>query len=146
MPSPSPSDAVAAIRARGLRMSAPRRLVIEALYAAAGPVTAEQVARAGLPLASVYRNLCALEDAGLVDRVATGHGAAVFAVRGDRPPAVASCERCGARSAIDPDTLERLRALVREACGLRHAFAHGAVTGLCADCAARAVRSPSCAA
>ena len=138
MPSPlDVSTALAAVRARGLRLSGPRRLVIEALFAAAGPVTAEQVARGRLPLGSVYRNLEALQAIGLVDRVSVGGSAALFAVRGARPAAVASCERCGARSEIDLETVERLRRLVREACGLRDAFAHGAVTGLCVACASR---------
>ena len=143
--------AVTAARARGLRLSEARRRVIEALYTAEGPVTAEQVA-AGLggrlpPLAtaSVYRNLTALERAGLVERVSFAGGAAVFGVHGRRPAAVAACERCGARADIDAATLERLRVLVRAACGLREAFAHGAVSGLCPRCAqAASVRtSPS---
>jgi len=55
------------VRACGLRLSASRRLVLEALFAAAGPVSAEAIADglAGrLPpadLASTYRNLETLE-------------------------------------------------------------------------------------
>lgn len=149
---PGPGDVIAAVttvRAHGLRVSAARRRVLEALFAADGPVTAEQLAGGlggrmpRLDLASVYRNLAALEQIGVVDRVALGHGASVFGVRGHRPPAVAVCERCGARSAIDGQTLEHLRSLVRGACGLSQAFAHGAVVGLCEPCAARAGRTAS---
>lgn len=64
--------ALAALRQRGTRVSASRRLVLEALFVAGGPVTAESIAR-GLEghvtptdLASVYRNLETLEQVGLV--------------------------------------------------------------------------------
>ena len=144
---PGSSDVIAAItavRAHGLRVSAPRRQVIEALHAAGGPVTAEQLAGGlggrwpRLDLGSVYRNLAALEEVGVVDRVALGRGASVFGVHATRPLAVAVCERCGARASIDADTLERVQGLIRGACGLRQAFAHAAVSGLCERCAARA--------
>ncbi|HWM08978.1 MAG TPA: transcriptional repressor, partial [Solirubrobacteraceae bacterium] len=68
----SVETAVHVLRARGLRVSAARRLVIEALFAAERPLTADEVA-AGLEgwlpssdLASVYRNLDTLEEIGLV--------------------------------------------------------------------------------
>ena len=40
----TPTAAVGALRARGLRVSAARRLVLEALYASEGPVSAEDIA------------------------------------------------------------------------------------------------------
>jgi Fur family transcriptional regulator, ferric uptake regulator len=143
---PRPTDvpsAINAVRASGFRVSGPRRGVIEALFAAEGPVTAEQLAGGlggrlpRLDLASVYRNLGALERIGIVDRVTLGNGAAVYGAGDHGPPAVAVCERCGSRSAIDGDTLDRLRALVLGACGFSQAFAHGAVVALCEPCGAR---------
>ena len=72
--------AMSALRARGMRISAARRLVIEAVYATRAPVSAEQIA-AGLggrlpasDLGSVYRNLETLERAGLVRHFHAGHG------------------------------------------------------------------------
>ena len=51
-------DALGEMRRRGLRVSAPRRLVIAALFAAQGPCSAEHLARRlELDLASVYRKL-----------------------------------------------------------------------------------------
>src|SRR4029078_11418005 len=64
--------AVDELRAHGLRLSASRRLVLEALFAAGRPVTAEEIASGmygRLPrcdLASVYRNLETLEELGPV--------------------------------------------------------------------------------
>ena len=60
--------AAEAIRASGLRLSAARRLVLEALYRAESPVKAEEIASGldgNLPrsdLASVYRNLETFEQ------------------------------------------------------------------------------------
>ena len=65
-------DAVALLRASGLRVTGARRLVLEALFAVERPVAADEIA-AGLEgvlplsdLASVYRNLETLEHVGLV--------------------------------------------------------------------------------
>src|SRR6476619_1748373 len=69
------SSAVALMRERGLRVSAARRLVVEALFAADGPMSAEQIAEGiggrvpSADIASVYRNLQAFEDIGLVRHV-----------------------------------------------------------------------------
>jgi len=52
------ADALGEMRRRGLRVSAPRRLVLQALFAADGPCSAEHLARAlDLDPASVYRKL-----------------------------------------------------------------------------------------
>ena len=82
---PDLDSAVNALRARGLRVSAARRLVLEALYSAPAPVTADQIAHglAGrLPrsdLASVYRNLETLEEVGLIRHFHLGHGPGLYA-------------------------------------------------------------------
>ena len=76
----SVEDAVEALKAEGLRVSAARRLLIEALFAAGGPVTAEQIAAGSggrVPesdVGSVYRNLELLERVGLVRHAHLGHG------------------------------------------------------------------------
>ena len=64
---PDAEQAMAALRKRGMRISAARRLVIEAVYEAKTPVSAEQIAAGlggrlpGSDLGSVYRNLETLE-------------------------------------------------------------------------------------
>ncbi|HEV7364078.1 MAG TPA: transcriptional repressor, partial [Solirubrobacteraceae bacterium] len=102
LPAPTLEAAMAAVRARGLRLSTARRLVLEALFAAAAPVTAERLASgldSRLPpsdLASVYRNLEMLEALGLVRHVHMGHGPGRYALAGPHAPEYVSCERCGA--------------------------------------------------
>jgi Fe2+ or Zn2+ uptake regulation protein len=59
--------AFAVVRREGLRLSAARRIVLQALFAADGPITAERIASgldgrlATLDLTSVYRNFVQLQ-------------------------------------------------------------------------------------
>jgi len=144
LPAPTLEAAMAAVRARGLRLSTARRLVLEALFAAAEPVTAERLASgldSRLPpsdLASVYRNLEMLEALGLVRHVHMGHGPGRYALAGAHAPEYVSCERCGAYVTLAPEALDGVRAAVREACGYRARFTHFPVVGLCAACATEA--------
>ena len=138
--------AVDALRARGLRVSAARRLVLEALYAAPAPITAEQIASglAGrLPrsdLASVYRNLETLEEVGLVRHFHLGHGPGLYALAGAARSEYLVCDSCNAVLAVDPARAGAVRAAdPRRASATRPRFSHFPIVGLCA--AARA-RSP----
>jgi Fur family ferric uptake transcriptional regulator len=137
LPAPTLEAAMAAVRARGLRLSTARRLVLEALFAAAAPVTAERLASGidgCLPpsdLASVYRNLEMLEALGLVRHVHMGHGPGRYALAGPHA-------RCGAYVALAPEALDGVRAAVREACGYTARFTHFPVVGLCPGCASEA--------
>ena len=66
---------IKALRARGLRLTAPRHVVLGALFAADGPVSAEYIAELhDLELTSVYRNLESLELHGVARHVHLGHG------------------------------------------------------------------------
>jgi Fe2+ or Zn2+ uptake regulation protein len=132
--------AVAALRARGLRVSAARRLVLEALYAADGPVGADAIASGldgRLPasdLASVYRNLETLEGLGLVSHVHLGHGPGLYAVAGQGPREFLSCEHCGAHLAVPPAALDEVRDALRASFGWEARFTHFPVVGACPSC------------
>lgn len=133
--------ALAVLREEGMRVSAARRLVLEVLYAAEGPVTAEQIAsglRGRLPqsdLGSVYRNLDTLERAGLVCHTHTGHGPGRYSPAGATPRPSACCERCGTSVPLTPAGAEAVRAAVHEACGFEAGFVHFPLFGLCPRCA-----------
>jgi Fur family transcriptional regulator, ferric uptake regulator len=128
-------EAVEALRERGLRLSTSRRLVLQALFAADGPVSAEQLARGlELELTSVYRNLETLERHGLVRHVHLGHGAGLYALVGRGEREYLYCERCGAVRAVEPGELDRLRAPIRRQFGFEVRFTHFALVGTCADC------------
>ena len=138
---PDVSSALNALRMRGLRVSAARRLVLEALYRADGPVTAEEIAAGlggrlpGSDLGSVYRNLDTLEREGLIGHAHVGHGPGLYALHARRPDAIACCEGCGERRVIDRRQLAALRVAIRDACGLEPAFGHFPLLGLCTTCA-----------
>ena len=137
---PDLDSAVAALRAGGLRVSAARRLVLEALYSSDRPITAEQIASgvAGrIPrsdLASVYRNLETLEEVGLVRHFHLGHGPGLYAPSLDRREYLV-CDSCNAVTAVEPERMEPVRALIRKRFGYEARFSHFPILGLCADCA-----------
>src|ERR1700754_1044273 len=133
---PSLISALGALRMRGLRISAARRQVLEALYAAAAPLTAEQIA-AGVPgsdLASVYRNLDVLEELGLVRHMHLGHGAGRYALATSEAIEFVTCERCGAFEALDTHRLEAVRDAIERECGYVARFTHFPIVGVCPAC------------
>ena len=132
--------AIAALRAGGLRVSAARRLVLGALFAAEAPATVEELAD-GLggrvprsDVASTYRNLETLETLGLVRHMHLGHGPGRYVLAAREARDYLACERCGDLLAADTDDLEPVRALVREAFGFEARFGHFPIVGLCPDC------------
>ncbi len=140
---PSVESAVNTVRARGLRVSAARRLLIEGLFAASGPVTAEELAGGlggWLPrsdLASACRNLETLERIGLVCHVHLGHGPARYALATAAEHEYVACEVCGGFQAVAPSLLDPVRAAVRAATGHEARFDHFPIVGRCQACAER---------
>jgi Fe2+ or Zn2+ uptake regulation protein len=140
VPAPTVAAAVGALRHRGLRLSAARRVVLEALFAAGRPVTAEEIA-AGVggrvqpsDLASVYRNLEVLERLGVVRHLHLGHGPGLYAPAGSGHEVVA-CERCGSHAVLPPRLADALRAAVQRTLGYEPRFSHLAMPALCPACA-----------
>lgn len=90
------------------RVSAARRVIAEQAARMDGVFTAESLharvvaARPGIGLATVYRALAAMADAGYIVRVGERDGAALYAVcghPGHHHHAV--CERCGAIAPVE---------------------------------------------
>ena len=131
-------DAVAALRARGLRVSMARRLVLETLFTAEQPLPAERIAETlQLDLASVYRNLETFEQHGLVRHFHLGHSPGLYALvtqSGQRE--YLYCERCQTVTAVESDQLDPLRDSVRQQFGYDVHFTHFAMIGICQDCSA----------
>ena len=138
---PSLHSAMGALRARGMRVSAARRSILAALYAVQAPLTADELAGDG-DVASVYRNLDALEALGLVRHVHAGHGPGRYTIIGASGEVeFLACERCHTVEVIDPARLDGPRALIERELGLRPRFTHFPLVGLCAGCAT-AARAP----
>jgi Fur family transcriptional regulator, ferric uptake regulator len=132
--------AITTLRVRGLRVSAARRLVLEALFAAEGPVTAEAIAAGlggrlpGSDLASVYRNLDTLEGIGLVSHFHVAHGAGLYALAAQSGTGYVACEGCGAHRPLDQSTVAKVAAVLREACGYEPQLVHFPIVGRCPEC------------
>lgn len=129
------------LRARGERMTAPRRAVLLALARRSGHVTAEQVvadlaAGGGAHRSSVYRTLEALHHAGVVQHVHLAHGGTVYHPVGTTHPH-GQCARCGAVVDLPVALAGEVDALVLERSGFALDVAHVALPGTCAACAAR---------
>jgi Fur family ferric uptake transcriptional regulator len=133
---------VAAIRARGGRVSAARRVVLEALFTAEGPVSAEYIADGlggrllRLEVSSVYRNLELLEELGVVRHVHLGHGPGLYALERLAEREYLVCERCDRVDTVDSDQLDAVRRAIRSQFGYEARFSHFPIVGLCARCAA----------
>jgi Fur family transcriptional regulator, ferric uptake regulator len=130
------ASAIAALRARGMRVSSARRELLAALFAADRPLSAEELAGGG-DVASAYRNLEVLEDVGLVRHVHLGHGPGLYHPAGLEREFVV-CESCGAVRAVAPAELDGVRAAVHDAVGYRARFTHFPLAGLCPACASEA--------
>ncbi len=135
-------EVAAAIRAAGGRLSTARRLVLEALFGADAPMSAESItarlADSGhsLEATSVYRNLESLEALGAVKHFHLGHGPGLYSLVGGGEREFLVCERCNRVVSVEPGELDPIRNQVRKRFGYEARFTHFPITGLCPDCAA----------
>lgn len=130
-------QAAQALRESGLRLSTPRRLVLEALFAADGPVAASDLARElAIDESSVYRNLEVLEHHGLIRHVHLGHSAGLYTLVGEDEVEYLYCERCAKVTTVTPAQLDPLRERIKEEFGFTARFAHFPIVGVCDECGA----------
>jgi Fur family ferric uptake transcriptional regulator len=135
-------DVAEAMRRDGGRLTTPRRLVLEALFAARRLVSADHIAAGtdtgtAIELASVYRTLERLEALGVVRHMHLGHGPGLYGLVGEGEREYLVCDACGKLTAADPERIEPLRAAIREQFGYDARFTHFPIHGLCLDCADR---------
>jgi Fur family ferric uptake transcriptional regulator len=136
-------EATAALRELGLRISTPRRLILEALFAAAGPVSAVHLAQAlFIDESSVYRNLDVFEGHGVVRHVHLGHGPGLYVLLGRGETEYAYCSRCSKVTAIAPDELQGVREAIKRSTGYETRFTHFAIVGVCETCSVQATETP----
>jgi len=137
----SVTAAIAAVRSHGLRVSTSRRMVLEALFAAEAPASAERIATGlggqlpPLDLASVYRNLDTLEQLGVVRHFHAGHGAGLYALAGRELCEYLVCDTCGVVRAVESRALDPVRAALRDSSGWNARFTHFPIVGSCPSCA-----------
>ncbi|MCL2466208.1 MAG: transcriptional repressor [Micrococcales bacterium] len=135
-------DVGAQLRARGERMTRPRRAVLTALARRGGHVLAAEVVEAvgqvdpSVHRASVYRTLDALSALGVVQHLHLGHGGTAYHLSdGVHHHVHAQCQSCGAVEDLPANTLDD----VAEQLALRSGFlldpGHVALSGTCRTCA-----------
>jgi len=132
-------EILAGIRASGERVTVARRAVVTALIDADGHATAEdllarlQGEHPEVHVATVYRNLEALERLGVVEHTHLGHSAAVYHLA-DALHQHLVCEQCGRVVEVPSTLLQPIEKRVRSTYGFVLSR-HFAVVGRCADCA-----------
>lgn len=135
------SAAVAALRRRGQRMTAPRRAVLEVLAAHADLLTADEVAAlledTGAHRATVYRTLDLLAETGVVSHRHTPGSATRYHLSATGPGQAhlhGHCQRCGAVVVLPRDALDIVGGRLYRESGFMLDVWQSSLTGLCSRC------------
>ncbi|HEV2087845.1 MAG TPA: Fur family transcriptional regulator [Cryptosporangiaceae bacterium] len=127
------------LRSRGLRMTASRQLVLEAVQRL-GHATPEQVhtsvreTATGVNLTTVYRALELLEEIGLVTHTHLSHGPPTYHPADDQHVHLV-CRSCRAVTEAPVALLAEVAGQLRDERGFVADIGHVALFGLCARCA-----------
>jgi Fur family ferric uptake transcriptional regulator len=127
------------LRSRGLRLTAQRQLVFDAVYSL-GHATPEQVhaavaeRAAGVNITTVYRTLELLEELRLVRHAHLSHGAPTFHPVGDDQHVHLVCHGCGSVEELAPGALRSLAEDLEQSRGFRLDIGHAALFGTCPGC------------
>jgi Fur family ferric uptake transcriptional regulator len=148
-PSAAPSDVVDGetsrqsladeLRSRGLRLTAQRQLVLEAVYAL-GHATPDQVhaevakTAAGVNITTVYRTLELLEELGLVTHAHLSHGAPTYHGVSSTTHVHLVCRSCGVVDEVPSEMLRELADTLEAEKSFLVDIGHVALFGVCARC------------
>jgi len=138
----SDSSLAEVLRARGLRLTAQRQLVLEAVYDL-GHATPEQVhtavreVAAGVNITTIYRTLELLEELGLVTHTHLSHGSPTYHAAGGHQHVHLVCRTCGEVTEMDPAVLQPLVSRLADERGFAVDVGHVALFGVCGACGER---------
>jgi Fur family ferric uptake transcriptional regulator len=130
---------VEALRARGLRLTAQRQLVLDAVrrleHATPDEIhgSVSEVA-AGVNITTVYRTLELLEDLRLVTHTHLTHGPPTYHSIGDDRHVHLVCRNCQAVSDVEPELFNGVAARLLAERGFTVDVEHVALFGTCGDC------------
>ena len=127
------------LRSRGLRLTAPRQMVLEAVYklrhATPDQIHAEVAGRAaGVNITTVYRTLDLLEGLELITHAHLSHGAPTYHAVDEHQHAHLVCRGCGDVSELPSATLDGLARELADNRGFRLDIGHVALFGVCGAC------------
>ncbi|MDP9091593.1 MAG: transcriptional repressor [Actinomycetota bacterium] len=132
----APADLATALRTRGLRVTAQREQVLDAV-ARLGHATPEQISEAvaDVDLTTIYRTLELLESLGLIRHAHLGHGAPAYRPAGDDHVHVV-CHTCGSVLDAPADLVDALAERLAAERGFALDRSHFTAFGLCQECSA----------
>jgi Fur family transcriptional regulator, ferric uptake regulator len=139
VPSPSLADQ---LRSRGLRLTAQRQLVLEAVYRL-GHATPDQIhaevsrTAAGVNITTIYRTLELLEELNLVTHAHLSHGAPTYHGVGEAQHVHLVCSACGNVGEIETERVRPLAASILDEYGFVVDIGHVALFGRCGGCASK---------
>lgn len=129
------------LRRKGYRVTAQRTILLETIAHKGGHLNVQEVfqdARKRLPglnLATVYRTVESLRDAGLIDWYAVGSEPMQFALRDqDNPHGHLVCRQCGVVFDLDLTFVKAFKQSVNAASGFHIDGSHLTLQGLCEAC------------
>jgi Fur family transcriptional regulator, ferric uptake regulator len=137
------TDYVAALREKGLRATSQRVILLKLIaevkghkHLTAGELHEEAGATLpGLNLATVYRTMEGLHEAGLVDRLAAGLDQVHYSYRDpDHRHGHLCCHSCNKVSVLEYAVVRELSQSVKQKYGFELADNHLGLSGLCSDC------------
>lgn len=137
------SDYATLMRQRGFRVTPQRELILDAVCAARGHTTLEEIyariqAKApSINRATVYRTLDFLHQMGLVVAVEIG-GRTVYELAGSQPHHHLVCLKCGTTEELSHDLVKTLFAKIDREHAFKVQTDHLALFGLCRRCRAAA--------
>ncbi len=135
------------LASRGLRFTAQRRLVLQEAFRRPGHFTAEELhgefreAGSSVSLATVYRTLGLLSEAGLIKEVLQSRGMASYETAfGQEHHDHMLCIRCGKVIEFRDDSIEDLQRRICRAHGFTATEHRLGIRGVCREC--RAAEQP----
>jgi Fur family ferric uptake transcriptional regulator len=129
----------ARLRSVGLRSTAQRRAVLQALFEARHATVDELAAEVqrtlpDVSLSTIYRTLEALDEAGLVTHAHLHHGSPTYHSVDEEPHVHLVCTGCGAIGQQHISVAASLAAQLQATAGFAVDMSHLAVHGLCRAC------------
>jgi Fur family ferric uptake transcriptional regulator len=131
------------LRAKGLRLTAQRQLILEAVYEL-GHATADQVhaavarTAAGINITTVYRALELLEELGLVTHAHLSHGAPTYHAVTEEQHVHLVCRSCGGVDDVPAGLLVPLAQALEQEKSFLVDVGHVALFGVCGGCGGEA--------
>ncbi len=136
-------DFAQALKARGLRMTPQRQLILETIASLEGHLSADLIYQGvarrfpNVNISTVYRTLELLQDLELVTHTHFDDGIAQYHLAHEPAHQHLVCRECGAEQELDIAVLDPLARKLRSDYGFQPDLAHFAIVGRCRACATR---------